>query len=124
MGFLTDRFWWLPFGSVPEVSAKELQIELAKTRGRPNLLDVRTLDEWKQGAIKNSTLLPVTLLPRQVGSLQFDKATPIVAICRSATRSIGAVRLLKAAGYTNVRQLEGGMMAWQKLNYPTIVPKD
>ncbi len=124
MGFLTDRFWWLPFGSVPEVTAKELQVELAKTRNRPNLLDVRTMGEWKQCAIKNSALLPVSLLSRQVDTLQFDKDEPIVAICRSATRSIGAVRLLKAAGYTNVRQLQGGIMAWQKLNYPTIIPKD
>ena len=124
MGFLTSRFWWLPIGSVPEVTAKELQIELAKTRNKPNLLDVRTLNEWKQGAIKNSVLLPVNLLPRQVGSLQFDKDQPVVAVCRSATRSIGAVRLLKAAGYTNVRHLQGGMIAWQNANFPTIVPKD
>ena len=124
MGFLTDRFWWLPFGSVPEVSPKDLQVELAKTRNRPNLLDVRTMSEWKQGAIKNSVLVPVNVLPRQVNALPFDKDQPVVAICRSAHRSVGAVRLLKAAGYTNVRQLAGGMLAWQNLNFPTIIPKD
>lgn len=121
--FIDKYLWWLPVGSVPEVTAQDLKKEISKTRARPQLLDVRTVHEWQQGAIKGVLLIPVSTLKSQIKALPFDRTKPIVAICRSAHRSIPAVRLLRDAGYTDVRQLQGGMMAWQSLNYPTVQPK-
>ena len=121
--FLDRYFWWLPLGPVPEVSAQDLKREISKTRARPQLLDVRTDREWREGAIKGTVLVPVGLLKNQVDKLPFDRSKPIVAICRSAHRSIPAVRLLRSAGYTDVRQLQGGMLSWQGLNYPIIQPR-
>lgn len=120
--FLDRYFWWLPVGSVPEVSAEDLKREISKTRARPQLLDVRTDREWRQGAIKGALLVPVGILKSQVNVLPFDRSKPIVAICRSAHRSISAVRILRNAGYSDVRQLKGGMLSWQGLNYPIIRP--
>jgi rhodanese-related sulfurtransferase len=122
--FFDDYLWWLPFGQVPEVSAEDLKREISKTRKRPHLLDVRTDGEWRQGAIKGTVLVPISILRSQINALPFDRKEPIVAICRSAHRSIPAVRLLRKAGFENVRQLKGGMMAWQRLNYPTVNPRD
>ena len=107
-------------GSVPEVTAQDLKNEISKTRARPQLLDVRTDLEWRQGAIKGVVLMPVSGLKNQVEALPFDRSKPVVAICRSAHRSIPAVRILRNAGYHDVRQLRGGMLAWQKLNYPIV----
>ncbi len=124
MSSFVDRyFWWLPVGSVPEVSAQDLKREISKTRNRPQLLDVRTANEWRQGAIKGAVLVPVSTLKNQIGALPFDRSKPVVAICRSAHRSISAVRLLRNAGYSNVRQLQGGMLSWQGLNYPIVHPE-
>lgn len=124
MGTLLDNYlWWLPFGSVPEVTPEELAREVARTRNRPQLLDVRTDREWRQGAIKGTVLMPVGILASQVHTLPFDKSQPVVAICRSAHRSIPAVRLLRRAGYRNVRQLRGGMLAWERLGYPVVGPR-
>ena len=121
MGAIIDKyFWWLPVGSVPELSAQDLKKEISKTRARPQLLDVRTEMEWRQGAIKDVFLMPVSTLKSQVETLPFDRTKPVIAICRSAHRSIPAVRILRDAGYLNVRQLQGGMLAWQKLNYPIV----
>ena len=121
MSSFVDRYlWWLPLGAVPEVSAQDLKREISKTRGRPQLLDVRTDYEWRQAAIKGTLLVPVSILKSQVNALPFDRSKPVVAICRSAHRSIPAVRLLRNAGYSDVRQLEGGMLSWQSLNYPVI----
>jgi rhodanese-related sulfurtransferase len=118
--FLDKYLWWLPLGSVPEVSAQDLKREISKTRGRPQLLDVRTHQEWRQGAIKGVLLVPVSTLRGQISALPFDRSKPVVAICRSAHRSIPAVRLLRNAGFTDVRQLQGGMLSWQSLNYPIV----
>lgn len=124
MGRLLDKyFWWLPLGSVPEVSAVDLQRELARTRNRPQLLDVRTRPEWQQAAIRGAVLIPVGALARELDRLPFDRSRPVVAICRSAHRSIPAVRLLRNAGYEDVRQLQGGMLAWQARGFPVIRPR-
>ena len=124
MSAILDKyFWWLPVGAVPEVSAQDLAREISKTRSRPQLLDVRTDHEWRQGAIKGTLLVPVSAFKSQIDALPFDRSKPVVAICRSAHRSIPAVRLLRNAGYDDVRQLKGGMLSWQQLNYPITRPR-
>jgi rhodanese-related sulfurtransferase len=123
ISFMDHYFWWLPFGSVPEVTAQDLKREISKTRLRPQLLDVRTDREWREGAIKGAVLVPIVILNSQVKALPFDRTKPVVAICRSAHRSISAVRILRNAGFQDVRQLQGGMLTWQSLNYPTIRPR-
>ncbi|MFK8162071.1 MAG: rhodanese-like domain-containing protein [Lewinella sp.] len=57
-------------------------------------------------------------IPLGVLTASFDKLTPhkdeeIVVYCRSGKRSAMAQHLLQQSGFANVRNLEGGMMAWQ-----------
>ena len=52
-------------------------------------------------------------------SMSMDKLTPykddeIIVYCRSGKRSAMAQELLKQSGFKNVRNLEGGMLAYQK----------
>lgn len=120
-GLMLKLFWWLPFGSVPEVTADELSRKLNKrTRNRPQLLDVRTMAEYEQGHIRNTLLLPIGALKGNINSLPFDKSKPVFAICKSAHRSILAVRILQMAGYEQAFQLQGGMMAWERSGFPVI----
>jgi rhodanese-related sulfurtransferase len=117
--FMTKYFWWLPFGSVPELNAEELaRVVNKRSRKPPQLLDVRTEQEWNQGHIKNTLNVPIGALKAQIKVLPFDKSQPVYAICRSAHRSIPAVRLLQLAGYKDVKQLEGGMTAWERRGFP------
>ncbi len=46
------------------------------------------------------------------------KTTPIVVYCRSGAMSAMAARTLARLGYTNLRDLSGGMVAWQEAGYP------
>jgi len=116
-----DKYlWWLPLGSVPEISAPDLKRAISRTRKRPQLLDVRTRREWEEACIKGAVLMPVGILKSRIEALPFDRRQPVVAICRSAHRSIPAVRLLRLAGYEDVCHLKGGMLAWQSYNYPVI----
>ena len=77
------------------------------------LLDVRTPTEFAAGHLAGAVLLPVQAL--QAGAtegLPADKQRPIVTICATGRRSMVAVSLLRALGYTNVSSSRGGMRDW------------
>ena len=110
-------FWWLPFGRVPEIGAAELEQALAAPEP-PRLLDVSTRGEWEGSRIPGARNLGVRNLRRRLPALEWDRRQPIVTICLSAHRSIPAVRLLSQAGFRDVRQLRGGMIAWWRQGLP------
>ncbi len=103
--------WWIPFGRVREVAPAELARWLA-ANDPPQLLDVRSAGEYARGHLPGAVNVPITELPARVSMLPLAPDRPVVAICLSAHRSIPAVRLLERAGYRDVRQLAGGMLAW------------
>lgn len=109
-------FWWLPFGAVPEIDVQELD-GLFKAGRVPQLIDVRTAGEWRAGRIAGAIHVPITELKALLASLPLDRNRPVVAICRSAHRSIPAVRLLRARGF-DACQLQQGMQAWWREGLP------
>ncbi len=115
---LKKAFWWVPFGRVPETSAAALARQL-KADQAPQLLDVRTAAEWRRSRLAGAVNVPIVELKRRLGGLALDPGRPVVAICLSAHRSIPAVRLLADHGFSDVRQLAGGMLAWWRAGLPT-----
>lgn len=111
-------FWWLPFGKVPEISAARLDKMRLEGAARPQLVDVRTGAEWRSGHIAGAIHVPVSELGSRIAHLQLDGTRPIVVICRSAHRSIPAVRLLQRHGFRDACQLQGGMLAWRQAALP------
>jgi cysteine synthase/rhodanese-related sulfurtransferase len=78
------------------------------------LLDVRTPEEYGDGHLPEAVLLPLQSLQAGVTTgLPEDKAAPIVTLCATGRRSLTALPLLRARGYTNVRSSRGGMRAWR-----------
>lgn len=114
-----SRFWWLPFGSVPEISPKDLHARLASGQ-QPQIVDVRTPREWTASRIEGAVNAPITSLRATLERLNLDPGRPTVAICLSAHRSIPAIRVLREAGFGDVCQLEGGMRAWWKAGLPVV----
>ena len=112
--------WWLPFGRVPELTAVELSTQLVEQRVQ--LLDVRTEAEWRAGHIEGALNHPIQELGRVIDALPFAREDPVIAICRSAHRSIPAVRLLRRAGFEHAMQLAGGMNAWLAASLPVVTP--
>lgn len=114
-----DFLKWLPFGSVPEMSAETLQSLLEEEPRQVQLLDVRTAEEWRRSRIPGAINLPITSCSRaNITALKLDSTRPVIAICLSAHRSRPAVRQLKAMGFASATQLRQGMMRWWKLDYP------
>ena len=113
---MSDRFWWWPFGSVPEIPATELKQLIDRGPGL-QLIDVRSAGEFAAGHIKGAINVPVNQLRSALPALKLDPDRPVIAICATAHRSPPAVRLLKRAGF-DAKQLQSGMIAWQRARLP------
>ena len=107
---------WLPFGRVPEMAPEELARRLAEGMAL-QLVDVRTGLEFRQGHIAGARHVPVHALAAAIPALALDPQVPVVAICKTAHRSIPAVRLLEGRGLKAL-QLADGMDRWRRLGLP------
>lgn len=87
--------------------------ELARTlRDDPmlQLIDVREPAEWEICHIDGARLIPLGALADALPTLELNCG--IVVMCRSGKRGATAARQLTAAGFTQVRNLTGGILQW------------
>lgn len=82
------------------------------------VLDVREADEVKAGRLLNAKHIPLGKLRERIGELERFRDKPLVVVCRSGSRSATACALLTREGFTQVYNLSGGIMAWQKAGLP------
>jgi rhodanese-related sulfurtransferase len=87
-------------------------------RSNALVLDVREQNEYDTGHIINSRLISKGKLKERIGELEKYRERPIVVVCRSGNRSESATAFLNKQGFTQVHNLTGGVMAWQKANLP------
>ncbi len=87
------------------------------------VLDVRTDKEYQDGHIINAMPAPLGMLSNHLTKLAPYKQTPIVVVCRSGARSAQAVATLRKAGFEQVYNLAGGIMAWQNASMPLTTEK-
>lgn len=97
-----------PAKPLPSVTVKELAEW--RQRGLPHqLIDVREPYEYEIANL-GGRLIPMAELPAR--SSELSKETPLVLHCRSGQRSARAVRQLQEAGFQDLYNLEGGILAW------------
>ncbi|MEZ4621307.1 MAG: rhodanese-like domain-containing protein [Caldilineaceae bacterium] len=80
------------------------------------LIDVREQSEYDAGHIPGITLIPMNSVPSRLSEIPTDKT--VVLACRSGNRSGQVFDYLKAQGYTNIHNLQGGITAWQNAGLP------
>ncbi len=114
---------WAPltytFSGLWEIAPTVLEERTASGRAAEiQIIDVREPAEFVDalGRIAGARLLPLSALSQQVHSI--DRSRPVVAVCRSGTRSAQAVVLLQKAGLTQVANLAGGMLRWRAEGLP------
>jgi selenocysteine lyase/cysteine desulfurase/glyoxylase-like metal-dependent hydrolase (beta-lactamase superfamily II)/rhodanese-related sulfurtransferase len=101
---------------VPEISAEELG--RIQARHHLVLLDVREADETKGGTLDGAVLLPRGLLEKHVHEHVPRRDTPLVVYSATGNRSALAGDVLLRMGYTNVRNLAGGIERWHHVGLP------
>jgi sulfur-carrier protein adenylyltransferase/sulfurtransferase len=96
---------------IPELSVSALKSRL-DNGDAPFLLDVREPFEWEIGNLADhgAVLVPLAELADRVETLPRD--SEIAVYCRSGQRSADAVRILLEAGFVDVVNVRGGVLAW------------
>lgn len=101
------------------VSAAEAGNRIAA--GQCALADVRGFDEFASAHVPEATCIPLPDLERRAGQIPTDR--PVYVICASGGRSSMAVERLRALGFDNVIDVEGGLGAWERAGLPTVKQK-
>jgi thioredoxin 1 len=98
--------------NVKNVDSKAFAELIASNEGI--ILDVRTLQEYKQGHIENSTLISTNdpKFVEKVKLLQKDK--PLYIYCLTGSRSRAVANYLSKNGYSKVYNLTHGILEWQR----------
>ena len=87
------------------------EVEEILTEGKTlNIIDVREVDEVKEGKIPGAVNIPLGLIEFRMHEL--DKSKEYVMVCRSGGRSGRAYQFLEDQGF-KVINMEGGMLAWE-----------
>lgn len=94
-----------------DISVTELK-ERMDAGTAPRVVDVREPHEWDQDHITEENI-PMGTVPTRISELVSHKDQELVICCRSGGRSGNIVNYLRSQGFTGVRNLTGGMLAWQ-----------
>ena len=99
-----------------EVTVEQVKQKMVK-KDPIILLDVRTVPEFDGdlGHIPGAILIPLAELESRMPEIERYKDSEMVVICRSGNRSGQATRFLREKGF-NAYNMNGGMLAWNKLS--------
>ena len=105
-----------------EVSGNDITVEELKARldhgEKPLILDVRNPEEYQIARIPGSRLLPLPELPTRWKEL--DPSQEMIVHCKSGMRSAKAVAFLKSQGFSKLKNLKGGILAWSERVDPAV----
>ena len=87
-----------------------------KANPKATLIDVRMPEEFAQGHAPGAVLRPLPELTKWAATL--DKQAPYVIICRSGSRSMKAATQLVQLGFSDITNVQGGMLAWEAQGLP------
>ena len=94
-----------------DITVQELRERLDKGEIL-NLIDVRQPNEYQEDNL-GGTLIPLGELQYRLDELDGLQDEEIIVQCRSGSRSAMAQQVLEENGFTNVRNLVGGILAYR-----------
>jgi len=98
----------LPVQRLEQMTVDELHAQ----RDAFDVLDVRDQEEWDEGHIAGSLHIPYYLLEQRLQEL--DDRQPLAVTCASGQRSSLGCSILQRHGFTELRNVVGGMDEWDK----------
>lgn len=94
-----------------DITAEELKERLNKGE-TPVIIDVREDWEYQESNIAGAQNIPLGTLPQRLEDLEDLKDQEVIVQCRSGARSATAKAFLQQQGFTQVRNLLGGILAY------------
>ncbi len=95
-----------------DITCKEVKKRIEKGT-KFNFIDVREEWEYEEKNI-GALLIPLGELPNRLSEIEEIKNEEIIVHCKSGNRSGQAKKFLNAQGYTNIRNMIGGMIAYME----------
>lgn len=93
-----------------------LQVEDIQEHQIPDIVDVRTPDEFARESIPGSRNIPLSRLHHAITQVPGDNS--IILNCRTGRRAMEAYQILSQQGFNNLHILNGGLEAWKKAGRP------
>jgi len=90
---------------------------------RTIVIDVREPHEFAKGHIESALAIPLARVDDKLYELEPRKHTPVIVTCQQGTRSAHVCKKLTQAGFTDVYDLKGGMLAWEDAKLPMVKKK-
>ena len=84
----------------------------------PQLVDVRTLAEYRDGHLQGAILIDIREATFDSLIQQLDRERPVFVYCRSGRRSLEAAKILEKNNFKIVYNLDGGIIAWKEKGKP------
>ncbi len=97
------------------IMSGEAKAMLAKDK-RVFLLDVRSVDEFRQARLLGATLIPISEIERRYFEVPRDR--PVVIYCAVGSRSGLVADFLEKKGYRQVYNMKDGIVGWYRSGYP------
>lgn len=107
---------------IPQISVEELAVCLAERDLHPQLIDVREPPEVAIARIEGFEVLSLSEFERWSPEImsRFDPDAETLVICHHGMRSFQMCQWLQAQGFTNVKNISGGIDAYSLLVDPSV----
>lgn len=103
----------------PEIPAVSVEEAARRLANGVRLLDVREQNEWDEAHIEGTELMPMSTINDWYADV--EPGAEILVFCRSGSRSAKVAHaLITQAGFTNVTNVAGGIVAWHKADLPLV----
>ena len=99
-------------GRMKGISIVEVKKKL-ENHETPFLLDLREPDEYEEMRLGiGESIIPLGALRNRLKELPEDKDREVICFCKISLRGYEGAIVLEANGWTDVKVMEGGIMAW------------
>ena len=104
--------------SIEQISVEQTREEIS--RDGVYLIDVREPSEFSEARIEGAKLVPLGMVGSEIEAVVPDKSARVVLQCAAGMRSQTAAEQMAEMGYTDLANVTGGIMDWQKKGFPVL----
>lgn len=105
---------------VEAVISKVSPQDFSKMNKDAQLVDVRQPREFASGHIENALNMNLYAGSFETQIMTLDKNKEVYLYCLTGKRSASAAKKLKKMGFVKVYDLEGGIVSWNRQQYPIV----